>query len=91
MLARGMHPLKARNVTILRMKALTEEHQPKRDCQEGSRRESVSGLHRVADDDQIDGNDVIQQLRHHQDHDAGNRVRDDIFERDPSAEKTRTQ
>jgi hypothetical protein len=28
---KGMHPLKARTVTILRMKSLTREHQPKRD------------------------------------------------------------
>jgi hypothetical protein len=28
---RGMHPLMARTVTILRLKALTEEHQPERD------------------------------------------------------------
>jgi hypothetical protein len=31
MLAKGMHPLKAKNVTIHRMKALTLEHQPKKD------------------------------------------------------------
>ena len=31
MLQTGKHPLKAKNVTILRMKSLTEEHQPKRD------------------------------------------------------------
>jgi hypothetical protein len=31
MLEKGQHPLKAKNVTILRMKSLAEEHQPKRD------------------------------------------------------------
>jgi hypothetical protein len=31
MLARGMPPLKAKNVTVLKMKSLTQEHQPKRD------------------------------------------------------------
>jgi hypothetical protein len=31
LLQEGKHPLKAKNVTILRMKSLTEEHQPKRD------------------------------------------------------------
>jgi hypothetical protein len=31
MLAKGKNPLKARNVTVLSMKALTEEHQPGRD------------------------------------------------------------
>ena len=31
MLAKGMHPLQARNVTIHRLKGLTEQHQPKRD------------------------------------------------------------
>jgi hypothetical protein len=31
LLQEGKHPLKAKNVTILRMKSLAEEHQPKRD------------------------------------------------------------
>jgi len=31
MLREGKHPLKANNITILRMKSLTAEHQPKRD------------------------------------------------------------
>jgi Anthrax toxin lethal factor, N- and C-terminal domain len=31
MLAKGMHPLQARNITVHRLKSLTIEHQPKRD------------------------------------------------------------
>src|SRR5581483_9932341 len=31
MLEEGKHPLKAKNITILRMKSLTNEHQPKHD------------------------------------------------------------
>ena len=31
MLSKGLHPLKAKNITILSMRSLTEEHQPKRD------------------------------------------------------------
>jgi hypothetical protein len=32
MVRQGWHPLKAKTVTVLRMKSLTEEHQPKRDA-----------------------------------------------------------
>ena len=31
MMAKGMHPLRAKNVSVLRMKSLTAEHQPDRD------------------------------------------------------------
>jgi hypothetical protein len=54
-LAKGMNPLKAKNVTIHRMKLLTLEHQPKRD----SGRCVV--LHEIAHavQDQVFGNDNI--------------------------------
>ena len=31
MLSKGLHPLKSKNITILHMKSLTREHQPKND------------------------------------------------------------
>jgi hypothetical protein len=54
-LAKGMNPLKAKNVTIHRMKSLTLEHQPKRD----SGRCVV--LHEIAHavQDQVLGNDNL--------------------------------